>query len=46
LGKAAKVLFSNVCKYELGEAIPAADILNRIGKALDVTLDYLLNGTL
>ncbi|PVD53790.1 hypothetical protein DC498_04580 [Terrimonas sp.] len=29
-----------------GEAIPAADILNRIAKALDVTVDYLLNGTL
>ena len=26
--------------------MPAADILNRIAKALDVTTDYLLNGTL
>lgn len=46
LGKAAKVHFSNVGKYERGEAIPAADILNRMAKALDVTTDYLLNGTL
>ncbi|PVD49397.1 transcriptional regulator [Terrimonas sp.] len=46
LGKVAKVHFSNVGKYERGEAIPAADILNRIAKALDVTVDYLLNGTL
>jgi len=26
--------------------VPAADILNRIAKALDVTTDYLLNGTM
>jgi len=45
-GKAAKVHFTNVGKYERGEAVPAADILNRIAKALDVTTDYLLNGTL
>jgi transcriptional regulator with XRE-family HTH domain len=46
LGKAAKVHFSNIGKYERGEAVPAADILNRIAKALDVTTDYLLNGTM
>ena len=46
LGKAAKVHFSNVGKYERGEAIPAADILNRMAKALDVSADYLLNGTM
>jgi transcriptional regulator with XRE-family HTH domain len=40
------VHFTNVGKYEHGEAVPAADILNRIDKALDVTTDYLLNGTL
>lgn len=38
--------FTNIGKYERGEATPAADILNRIAKALDVTTDYLLNGTL
>lgn len=45
LGKAAKVHFSNVGKYERGESVPAADILNRIAKALEVSTDYLLNGT-
>lgn len=45
LGKAAKVHFSNIGKYERGEATPAADILNRIAKALEVSTDYLLNGT-
>ena len=46
LAKLAKVHFTNIGKYERGEATPAADILNRIAKALDVTTDYLLNGTL
>ena len=45
LGKAAKVHFSNIGKYERGEATPAADILNRIAKALEVSTDFLLNGT-
>ena len=42
----AKVHFTNVSKYERDESIPSADVLNRIAKALDVTNDYLLNGTL
>lgn len=46
LAKQAKVNFTNVGKYERGEAVPAADILNRTAKALEVTTDYLLNGTL
>ena len=37
--------FSNIGKYERGEATPAADILNRIAKALEVSTDFLLNGT-
>jgi transcriptional regulator with XRE-family HTH domain len=45
LGKLSKVHFSNIGKYERGEAIPASDILNRIAKALDVTTDFLINGT-
>ena len=46
LGKLAKVHFTNVGKYERGEATPAADILNRIAGALEVSPDYLLNGTM
>ncbi len=46
LAKLAKVHFTNVGKYERGESVPAADILNRIAKALEVITDYLLNGTL
>ena len=44
LDSATKVHFSNVGKYERGESVPAADVLNRIAKALDVNTDYLLNG--
>lgn len=38
--------YTNLGKYVRGESVPAADILNRIAKALDVTTDYLLNGTM
>jgi transcriptional regulator with XRE-family HTH domain len=46
LAKLAKVHFTNVGKYERGEANPSADVLNRISKALEVSPDFLLNGTL
>lgn len=46
LAKQAKVHFTNVGKYERGEANPSADVLNRIAKALEISPDYLLNGTL
>lgn len=32
--------------YERGEAVPSADVLNRIAKALEASPDFLLNGTL
>jgi transcriptional regulator with XRE-family HTH domain len=46
LAKLAKVHFTNVGKYERGEAVPSADVFNRIAKALQVSPDFLLNGTL
>jgi transcriptional regulator with XRE-family HTH domain len=42
----ASVHFTNVGKYERGEAVPSADVFNRIAKALEVSPDYLLNGNL
>ncbi|MBK8949250.1 MAG: helix-turn-helix transcriptional regulator [Flavobacteriales bacterium] len=36
LAKAAKVHFSNIGRYERGEAMPAADILSRIAQELEV----------
>lgn len=46
LAKLAEVHFTNVGKYEREEAVPSADVLNRIAKSLDVTTDFLLNGTM
>jgi transcriptional regulator with XRE-family HTH domain len=36
------------CSDQLGraEAVPSADVFNRISKALEVSPDYLLNGTI
>ena len=42
----ARVQFTNVGKYERAEAVPQADVFNPIVKALEVSLDYLLNGTI
>ena len=42
----AGVHFTNVGKYERAEAVPSADVFNRISKALEVSPDYLLNGTI
>ena len=46
LAKLVKVHFTNIGKYEREEAIPSADVLNRIAKALEMSTDFLLNGTL
>ena len=42
----AGVHFTNVGKYERAEAVPSADVFNRISKALEISPDYLLNGTI
>ncbi len=42
----AGVHFTNVGKYERAEAMPSADVLNRVAKALEVSPDFLLNGTI
>lgn len=46
LAKVVKVHFTNIGKYEREEAVPSADVLNRIAKAMDVNTDFLLNGTM
>lgn len=38
--------YSNVGRYERGDAKPSAEILNRIAQVLEVSPDYLINGTL
>ena len=43
---AAKVHYTNIGRYERGEANPSTDILNRIAKALEPSPDFSMNGTL
>jgi transcriptional regulator with XRE-family HTH domain len=46
LAKLAKVHYTNIGRYERGDASPSADVLNRIASALEVNSDFLMNGTL
>jgi len=46
LAKLAKVHFTNIGKYEREDAMPSADVLNRIAKALEVSPYFLLNGNM
>jgi len=46
LANLAKVHYTNIGRYERGEANPSTDILNRIAKALELSPDFLMNGTL
>jgi len=46
LAKLADVHYTNLGKYERGDAKPSADTLNRIAQVLEVSPDFLMNGTL
>ena len=46
LEKISKVHYTNIGRYERGEAKPSAEVLKRLAAALEVSPDYLLNGTL
>lgn len=46
LAKLAEVHYTNLGKYERGEATPSAAVLNRIAQALELSPDFLINGTL
>lgn len=46
LAKISNVHISNIGRYERGDAQPSAEVLNRIAKALEISPDYLMNGTL
>lgn len=45
LAKIVNVHFSMIGNYERGESTPAADTLGKLGVALEVSVDYLLNIT-
>lgn len=46
LAQNAIVHYTNVGRYERGDAKPSADVLNRLANALEVSPDFLMNGTL
>ncbi len=46
LAQQANVHYTNVGRYERGDAKPSADVLNKIANALDTSPDYLMNGTI
>lgn len=37
---------SNISRYERGEHYPATEMLSKLAEALDVTTDFLMNGSI
>ncbi len=46
LAQAVNVHYTNVGRYERNEANPSSSILNKIAQVLEVSPDFLMNGTL
>ncbi len=46
LAELAQVHYTNIGKYERGEANPSAAVLNRVAQALELSPDFLINGTM
>ncbi|WP_299465738.1 helix-turn-helix transcriptional regulator [uncultured Microscilla sp.] len=45
LAEIAKVHYTNIGRYERGDAKPSSEVLNKLAQALDVSPDFLMNGT-
>ena len=45
LGKVVGVHHSQIGRYEKGEASPSAEVLKKMANALNVSTDYLMNGS-
>jgi transcriptional regulator with XRE-family HTH domain len=45
LGKIVDVHHTQVGRYEKGEASPSAEVLKKMANALDISTDYLMNGS-
>lgn len=45
LGKVVGVHHSQIGRYEKGQASPSAEVLKKMANALDVSTDFLMNGT-
>jgi transcriptional regulator with XRE-family HTH domain len=46
LANLSSVHISNIGRYERGDAQPSAEVLNRIAGVLEVSPDFLINGTI
>jgi transcriptional regulator with XRE-family HTH domain len=46
LATLTKIHISNIGRYERGDAQPSAEVLNSIAKILEISPDYLINGTI
>lgn len=46
LAELSSTHYSNIGRYERGDAKPSADVINRIAQVLEVSPDYLINGTM
>jgi len=46
LAELTETHYSNIGRYERGDAKPSAEVLNRIAQVLEVSPDFLINGTL
>ncbi len=45
LASIVQVHVTNVSRYERGENKPTTEVLNKLAEALEVTTDYLMNGS-
>lgn len=45
LAELVEIHFTQVSRYERGETKPNAEAITKLAKALDTTVDYLMNGT-
>jgi transcriptional regulator with XRE-family HTH domain len=45
LSKITNISSTNIVKYEQDDVCPSAILADRIAKALNITVDYLVNGT-
>lgn len=46
LAELAGTHYSNIGRYERGDATPSAEVLSRIAQVLELSPDYLINGTI
>lgn len=46
LAELSETHYSNIGRYERGDAKPSAELLNKISQVLEISPDYLINGTL